>query len=479
MVGMTRAVRWPLLLLSGCVLLGAVNASCAYHPASFDLIEARRASDLAAVEVPGSQRVKDGVTIREVGFTSTAWDFGTPRAIRIQAFIATPPGDPQVRRPGVIFAHGLGGKADPQTAIEISRNIDVVALVLSGPGLGGSEGTAVTSEDPNALFSDGKDIRTSWMYNYVYAILRAITLLQTRPEVDAKAIALTGFSLGGVATLIANGVDDRILGALPVAATGGLKLAAQKDTWFRLLMQSAGKLKVEDPAPALFFRSLDPMAYARKQRGAVYMLIGAQDQYFPIEEALTTYAALRAPKKSLALVPDYDHGWFFDGGCPAQCMPGAARAADCPGPPVCPTECPKGAHPPYCGPQQSYNRQKEFSARWALLLRALVAKHVANPPRPFAPPPPPPTVDVKQNHVRVRSSANKVRLAISHDCGFTYSQTPLTRGADDAFHQSEHIGDNDIVIAEAEAEDGAISTSIPTWPARCKLRVRAFGPRPQ
>ena len=468
-----RGLRALLLL----ALVGAALSGCAYRPASFDLTAARRTADLAPLEVADSMKVRDGVTIREVSFMSTTWDGGAPRPIRIQAFIATPPVESATRKPGVIFAHGLGGMADPQTAIEISRNIDVVALVLSGPGLGKSEGTPVTPTNSRALFSDGKDIHTSWMYSYVFAILRAITLLQTRPEVDPQAIALTGFSLGGIATFIANGVDDRIRGALPVSASGQLMQAAKDETWFRELLLSSRDLKIDDAAPQLFFRALDPMAFARRQHGAVYMLTGAQDEYFPFEQALETYHALRAPHKSLAMVPDYDHGWYFGGGCPGRCMPGSQRAADCPE--SCPAVCPAGQKPPYCGPQSSYNRQKEFTDRWALLLRALVAMHVARPPRPFSPPPPAPEVHVTAHEVIVRSTAAKVRLAISPNCGFTYSQTPLDRSPDGAFHHPEEIPKEAIVIAEAEAPDGAISTSIPTWPKWCKLRVRAFGNRPQ
>jgi dienelactone hydrolase len=469
--------RLRLLFILG--VLSATLTNCAYHPASFDLTAARRVADLAVLEVPNSERIRDGVTLREISFISTTWDGGTPRPIRIQAFIATPPGEAKTPKPGVIFAHGLGSMADPQTAIEISRNIDVVALVLSGPGLGKSEGTPVTPENSRPLFSNGKDIHTSWMYSYVFAILRAITVLQTRPEVDPQAIALTGFSLGGVATFIANGVDDRIRGALPVSASGHLLQAVKDETWLRALLQSSKDLKPEDAAPTLFFRSLDPMAYARRQHGAVYMLTGAQDEYFPLEESIETYRALRAPQKSLAIVPDYDHGWYFGGGCPGRCMPGSQRATDCPPAPTCPAVCPTEARPPYCGPQQSYNRQEEFTDRWALLLRSLVALHVARPPRPFAPPPLPPRLDITPSEVIVHSSATKVRLAVSPNCGFTYSQTPLERGADGLFHHPEAVPKDAIVIAEAEAADGAISTSIPSWPKSCKLHLRPFGARPQ
>lgn len=71
---------------------------------------------------------------------------------------------------------------------------------------------------------------------------------------------------------------------------------------------------------------------------------------------------------------------------PGQPKAGEPAAADRP-PPTGPTACPAGAFPPYCGPQQSYNRQADFAARWAALPWALVANHVARPGWPFQPPP--------------------------------------------------------------------------------------------
>ena len=57
----------------------------------FDQVAARRASDLDAVDVPGSACVVDGVKLREVRFSSRQWRL-EPSVIRIQAFVAVPLG---------------------------------------------------------------------------------------------------------------------------------------------------------------------------------------------------------------------------------------------------------------------------------------------------------------------------------------------------------------------------------------------------
>lgn len=475
-----RASR-TLLLFSAI----AICAACRYRPASFDLAAARRQSDLATTEAPSSRRTPDGMSLREVSFQSTFWDVKGPHPIRIRALVATPPGSaPPHTRPGVIFAHGLGGQADASTALEIARNTGAVALSLSGPGMGGSEGRPVLPQDPSALFPPNApepDIRTSWLYSYVFAILRSITYLETRSDVDPQAIALTGYSLGGLATFIANGVDGRIRGALPVAAAGGLAETATADTWLRRLVQASNGLQPIDPGPQTLFRSLDPLAFARRQRGAVYILIGAQDEYFPLPQAIRTFDAMSAPDVRMVVVPDYDHGWYFGGGCPARCMPGAHEAAvDCPSPPVCPTECPQGNRPPYCGPEASYNREADFNARWGALLRALLAEHVDAPRRPHRPLPEPPALKIRGDKVVVRTEipASAVRLLISDNCGFTYGQIPLERGSDGAYRYRASIDPSTVLFAEAEFPEGVILTSLPRWPETCPIRVRPFGPHP-
>ncbi|HEY3354547.1 MAG TPA: acetylxylan esterase [Polyangia bacterium] len=458
-----------------------------YRPARFDLTAARDARDIGLTEMPGTPRVVDGVAVREIRFTSSAWDArGRARPIRIQAYLAIPPGAyaPHTK-PAVILAHGLGWHGTAQEAVEVCRNIDVVALSISAPGLGGSEGVGVTPDEPRPLFATVPDIRQSWLYQYVYTILRAITLVQTLPQTDPRGIVLTGVSMGGVSSLIAGGVDDRVQGVMVVSAAGGLEESVRQGSWWRRLVLSAGGLKPEDPGPQALFRALDPLAFAPRQHGAVFMVIGAQDEFFPLDRAIATYEAIRAPAKSLEVIADYDHSWYFGAGCPARCMPGARpRPKDCPPAPTCPQRCPPLAKPPYCGPQGSYNNQDNFIPRWALLLRSLVAQHAAHPARPFGPPPGLPTVERRARDIIVRPAPGPapkaVRLAYSDNQGYTFGHVTLTRGADGRYHLGRGLPPKvDLFLAEVEAEDGAVATSIPTLPADYRPPIRPFGPQPR
>jgi cephalosporin-C deacetylase-like acetyl esterase len=456
-----------------------------FRRASFDLAAARNAHDIMLLDVPGSARVIDGVAVREIRFRSFVWDStGRTRPIRIQGFLAIPPGRyPKHSKPAVILAHGLGWHGTAEEAVETCRNLDAVGLSISAPGLGGSEGDGVTPDKPRPLFAVMPEVRQSWLYAYVYAVLRAITLLQTIPQADPRGIVVSGVSMGGVASLIANGVDDRVRGVMVVSAAGGFEAAARQGSWWRRLLASSG-LKPEDRGPQVFFRALDPQAFVGRQHGAVFMVIGAQDEFFPLDRVIATYRAINAPAKTLELVADYDHFWYFSRGCTADCMPGVReRAKHCPQPPKCPSQCPSNARPPYCGPQASYNNQENFVPRWALLLRSLVAQHASHPVRPFGPPPGQPRVQRVSDDVIVQCASDPapkaVRLAYSDNNGYTFGQTTLSRSADGTYHLGRGLPrQTSLLFAEVEAQDGAVATSIPTLPNDYRAPIRPFGALP-
>ena len=462
-------MRRPSALLSvGALCLCACSAR--FAPARFDL-EAARRPDTGATFGP-RRDAGHGVTLEEVSFLSTEWNAqGQAHPIRIRGLLARPVREG--RRPVVLVAHGLGAHAEPDVVVDIARNLDVVALALSAPGLGGSEGRGVTFDDPRPLFDTVPDVRGSWVYAYTFALLRAITVVQALPDVDPRAVVLNGTSMGGIASLLANGADDRIGGVLAMSAAGGLEAGARAGSWFGTLVKSAGGLKLGDRPAQAFFGAFDPLGHADTQHGAVYLLSGAQDEFFPMDQVIRTYLALRAPARSLALIPDYDHGWYFGAGCPARCMPGAPLAVpDCPK--QCPISCPGSW--PYCGPQGSYSRQEEVTARWGLLLRSLVARLAS---RPFDPPLPQPVLERRADEILVwvgMGQAKAVRVAISDNGGFTYGQVLLAPQADHSYSLRRSLPGNAIVFVEVEGRDGAVVTSIPKLPVGFVPPIRPFAP---
>jgi fermentation-respiration switch protein FrsA (DUF1100 family) len=427
--------------------------------APFDLTAARRADDLGVSSVPARSPYPQSVGLQDVVFTSTEWgDDGRPHPIRIRGFLAERLA-PSPGRAGVVVAHGLGAQADADVAVELARNLDVTALAISAPGQGGSEGRAVTFDDPRALFAGGAEVRASWLYAYVHAVLRAVTVLEHRPGVGR--LVVTGVSMGGIASLIAGGVDERLDGVFPMNASGGLVEGALEGSWLAPLAQAGrGRELRDDEEGQARLNALDPLAFSR-QHGVVFMLAGAQDEFFPLPQVLATYDAIRAPGKRLTLIPDFDHEWYFAHGCPA------AQLEACP--------CPAGARPPYCGKQASYNRHDEVLARWAVNMRALLGEIGAG-----GHPAPPPLVERRNQEIVVSvvgPPPRVVRLAVSDNGGYTYGQFRLERGADgDYHHPAAGIPPQAIVFAEVELTSGDVVTSAPRLPPGFRPIVRPFGP---
>src|SRR4051812_15566416 len=135
-------------------------------------------------------------------------------------------------------------------------------------------------------------------------------------------------------------------------AWGGRVEGGVEGSWLAPLAQAGGGRELRDDEEGQArLNALDPLNFSR-QHGVVFMLAGAQDEFFPLPQVLATYDAIRAPGKRLTLIPDFDHEWYFAHGCTA------AQLDACP--------CPAGARPPYCGKEASYNRHDEVLARWAV-----------------------------------------------------------------------------------------------------------------
>jgi cephalosporin-C deacetylase-like acetyl esterase len=427
-----RRRRWT--LASACLLASLrchhaapAAAASAFAPAAFDQRAIRDAATLRAEE--GPSRLKGGVSLRDVHFSSLAWnEQGTPQEIRIHAILGVPE-HARGAHPAVLSAHGLGAHAEASDAIEIARGLDAVALVIDAPGCGSSQGDGPTAEDPRPIFRGGRDIRASWLYQYAYAAMRAVTYLRTREDVDPRTLVVTGFSMGGVATWIVGGTDDRISGILPVACSGGFARLAAERTWFRRLVYASGGARPSDPGPRAVFQRLDPLAFAGRQKGAVAYLVGAQDEFFTLDQVLATWRVVSAREKTLDVMADYDHGWYFTA------------------------------------------EHEQFWTRWSLLLKGLVTHAQA--------PAPPPFVQRTSREVVVRLATTPlprvVRMLVSSDSGYTFDQHRLSADpADGAYHLRAALPTQAVVIAEVERADGVIVSSPPLLPAGFAPHVRPF-----
>ncbi len=228
------------------------------------------------------------------------------KEVRIEAFVAMPL-KVEGKLPAVLSLHGHGGKGSEGDAVAKAREFKGVGMSISGPGQGQSTGR----RDCTAHWIDcADDVRDSFMYQYPYAAMRAITYLTTLDEVDPRRIGVVGGSMGAMCTNILNGLDDRIAVAVPVSGCGSYapEMAAGK-TWFSTLILEALDVTMDHPGVQAFLKHLDPIHYAPYQHAPSYLVCGAQDEPFPITSMTRTFKAM--PKHCrLNLVYDLNHGGF-------------------------------------------------------------------------------------------------------------------------------------------------------------------------
>jgi dienelactone hydrolase len=241
----------------------------------------------------------DGQSVLRRELIYTSHEFRGEK-IRIAAYVAIPKSETPL--PAMIL-----GSGDMNAADAFSRRHNVVTMAIDRVGTGDSNGPP---DSYNQAWLDlSEDMRDGWMIQYVTNSLRAVTYLQQIPEVNPERIGLTGSSRGGTMALIANGVDSRIALTIPRATCGDILTAFDHDGWANQLYQHEDGSQGIPPKFRAFSIHGDPIHFGRTQHGKVMLILGAQDEYFPIYTVKTFWDAVPGGM-SLCLVPDWDHGLF-------------------------------------------------------------------------------------------------------------------------------------------------------------------------
>lgn len=141
----------------------------------------------------------------------------------VTANLYLPAGDPNVRRPAVVCPTGHWDLAKTEPEVQ-SRCIGLalqgyVALTYDPFGQGERD---VPGNDHYEYFRSIAVGRNNMSF-MVWDTMRAIDYLLERPEVDPERIACTGCSGGGLNTLYAAAIDERIAVAVPVVYVSTLR----------------------------------------------------------------------------------------------------------------------------------------------------------------------------------------------------------------------------------------------------------------
>ncbi len=250
----------------------------------------------AAKERPEKSSTGD-VICREVYYDSFGAD---GKSLRIFAYYAFPAAKKNTKLPGIVWVHGGAHLASKDAVVEwASRGYAAISMDL--PGKGGPAREKSRSDGPDMTDQNTFDVtpspRNSFLYAAVNSVCRGISALAAQPEVDPSRIGVVGYSWGGVITLIANGIDNRISAACDVFGAGYIP---EESCWLGI----TGKMPMKELQS--WREHFDPSSYLTSQCGKTLFVGATQDTYYPLRPFLKTYQAAKCAK-ALCLVPNKNH----------------------------------------------------------------------------------------------------------------------------------------------------------------------------
>ncbi len=209
------------------------------------------------------------------------------------------PGKTRGRSPAIVLVHGGGGRAFAEWA-EMWARRGYVALAMDLEG-NGPDGKASPDPWPTSRF-ECPQIDQTWNYHSVAAVIRAISLVSSLPEVDPDRIGITGISWGGYLTCIVAGLDKRIRAAVPVYGCGFIHESSQ---WLDVL-----RALPEDQRET-WIRELDPSSYLGNARMPMLFICGTNDPAYWLDAYQKSYRLVHHRALCMRVNMHHSHkdGW--------------------------------------------------------------------------------------------------------------------------------------------------------------------------
>ena len=216
-----------------CSLILAIGAQTPSAPAvAASVTREAFLKTIARARVPldgaARQRQEPGEAIvEEISFAAEAGE-------RVPGLLFKPRGAER-RRPVVIVLHGTGGSKEGMTGRlrELAAR-GFVAVAIDGRYHGaraGSKSDGMSAYEAAILrtYRTGKE--HPFLFDTVWDVMRLIDYLETRQDVDAQRIGLTGISKGGMETYLAAAADPRIAAAVPFIGVQSFRWALDHGAW--------------------------------------------------------------------------------------------------------------------------------------------------------------------------------------------------------------------------------------------------------
>ncbi len=278
------------LLAANFVLFIATQSVAAADEAIFD-VPALVSTPLNAKTLKTSHR--DGVVTEEVRFHS---ETDGDKEVEIFAYFSYPEGASQL--PAFIWNPGGLGQASPAfTETPARRGYAVLCIDFPQPGYRSTGNYPI-----NTGLSVGDDSKQAPIYHGAVALLKAVSYLATRPEVDSQRIGMAGSSWGGFFTTLMVGIDPRLKAGSCLYGCGGLQLG---NAWWDGVSRNGR----DAPTPEMRERwrtTLDPAWRLPSKNTPIAWFTGTNDAFYSMPALMQSYKMAAGPKH-LCLIPNWDH----------------------------------------------------------------------------------------------------------------------------------------------------------------------------
>ena len=230
---------------------------------------------------------KDGIVIEEVLYHS---EMDGTNSVDIFGFFGYPKGGKHL--PAFVWNQSSMAPANTYF-VELGAKRGYAVICIDFP----LHGYRSTGGYPLAGLVVGDDPPKAPLAHCAVALLKAVTYLESRPEVDKDRIGMAGSSWGGFMTTLMVGVDPRLKAGSCFFGTGNLQLGC---FWF--------EGACADPVYAERWRTtLDPAWRLATVHTPINWCTGTDDEYYWMPALMKTYAMAGGPKH-LALIANWDHG---------------------------------------------------------------------------------------------------------------------------------------------------------------------------
>src|SRR5262245_25817252 len=280
-------LRW---VSASLVLLTWPGAGLLAKDAVFD-VRSLTATPLRSKTLKSTER--GGIVTEEVRFHS---ERDGDKDVSIFAYFSYPKGGRKL--PAYIWNPGGLGQANTlYTEAGARRGYATLCIDFPQPGYRSTGGYPI-----NTGLELGADPRRAPIYHGAVALLKAVSYLESRPEVDKNRIGMAGSSWGGFFTTLMVGIAPRLKVGAALYGTGNLHLG---NAWWD--GQSRHGRKPPTPAERERWRkTLDPAWRLPTKKTPIAWITGTNDGFYLLPCVMRSYEMAAGPRH-LTLLPNWDH----------------------------------------------------------------------------------------------------------------------------------------------------------------------------